>query len=712
MLSAIAGLLTAGITPVLAQAISSKQAFDYRAHLLEIGVFVVVFATLIAIIIILLQMNARRKATEHRLIMLLKSENVSRRQLLAICNNAPSGIILVDAQGRYQLVSKTFANWCMCAPSSLIGLTATDVLPSDEATKYGARGRDVMNSGNAIASEDERCFADGITRHMISHTVPIITDDGAVEGLVAVITDISPRVKMEEELRHEKERAETYLQIAEAIILELDRDGNVVRINPRGCELLGYSEEELIGHNWFQTVIPDEINDLVLTVFNQIVNGDKEPVKHYENDIVAKSGKRLRVFWHNTLVRAGDGRITGTLSSGQDITARVNAEERLRHAQKMEAVGQLTGGVAHDFNNILNIMIGNAEFLHDHLKEDETAQRNITAIVRAVDRASSLTSRLLAYSRQQTLSPKASSVTRLVGGIDDMLRRTLGEAVDMRVTIAPDLWPVLIDPHQFENALVNLALNARDAMAQGGRLVIEAANISLDETYSKQFDEVQPGEYVQICVSDTGTGMTLETQKQAIEPFYTTKDIGKGSGLGLSMVYGFTKQSGGHLTIYSELGHGTTICLYIPRSPERAGVGHIDNTHEEIPSHPRGRGRILVVEDDENVRAIPVRILRDSGYEIVEAGNGKEALAALRDLPPFDLLFTDVVLPDGMNGMDIATEARRIQADIKVLYTTGYSESILFNHAATQDEFKIVNKPYRRTELLDKIRDALQSNPA
>ncbi len=366
----------------------------------------------------------------------------------------------------------------------------------------------------------------------------------------------------------------------------------------------------------------------------------------------------------------------------------------------MEAVGQLTAGVAHDFNNLLAAIVGNTEIIEDKIGNDEEGKFHVDAVLQASDRAASLTDRLLAFSRQQALSPVATDVSELIGGIEDLLRRTLGETIDLRINVPTDIRPVMIDPHQFENALINLAINARDAMTTGGALTIETANVALDESYTDQEHEVVPCDYVTVAVSDTGSGMTPEVLDRVFEPFFTTKEVGKGSGLGLSMVFGFAKQSGGHEPIYSEVGHGSTIKLCLPCSPNEAD--RRDGNNEEI-DRAHGSARILIVEDNENVRAVPVNILRNQGYQVVEANDGAEAIALLEDVQSFDLLFTDVVLPGGMNGVDIAERAKQIQPNIKVVYTTGYTETAAVHNGTLDATAVLISKPYRRAELLDKI---------
>ena len=422
-----------------------------------------------------------------------------------------------------------------------------------------------------------------------------------------------------------------------------------------------------------------------------------------------------RIITHNGRVRHlreisehmkdDTGKVVRSFGILQDITEHKELEDQLRQSQKMEAVGQLTGGVAHDFNNLLAVILGNCELLEDRIGDDEEGRRQLEEIKRSVGRASSLTHRLLAFSRQQALSPVATNLNDMVAGLEELLHRTLGETIDLRVETTTDLWLATLDRHQFENVMVNLAINARDAMPAGGELTIETANTILDATDASQYEDVTPGDYVMVAVSDAGTGMPPEVLDKVFEPFFTTKGVGEGSGLGLSMVYGFVKQSGGHVKIYSEEGHGTTVKLYMPRSGDTAVE---EDANEEVPEIERGAERILVVEDNESVLEISANIFRDWGYEVVEARNGDEAVDRLRDDQPFDLLFTDVVLPGARSGVDIAQEAKRLQPHIKVLYTTGYTDNAAMQKVKL-DRGVVINKPYRRAELLEQVRNMLDS---
>jgi signal transduction histidine kinase len=388
------------------------------------------------------------------------------------------------------------------------------------------------------------------------------------------------------------------------------------------------------------------------------------------------------------------------------VAERMRTEEQLRQAQKMEAVGQLTGGVAHDFNNLLQIVTGNLEILGRNLPEDSGRLRRSTDnAMRGAQRAAALTQRLLAFSRRQPLEPKPIDVNTLVSGMSDLLHRTLGEPVAIETVLAAGLWGVEADPNQLENAILNLAVNARHAMPAGGKLTIETANTRLDESYAQQNVEAVPGQYVAICVTDTGTGMSKEVLAQVFEPFFTTKGVGEGSGLGLSQVYGFVKQSGGHVKIYSEPGEGTTVKIYLPR---RLGVVEAQ-VPDVITSVPEGRTEdlILVVEDDNDVRAYTVEVLRELGYGVLEASDGSTALRIIEGRRDISLLFTDVVLPGGLNGRELADAAARIAPGMQILFTTGYARNAIVHEGRLDPGVEMIGKPFTFGDLAAKVRDVL-----
>jgi nitrogen-specific signal transduction histidine kinase/CheY-like chemotaxis protein len=392
------------------------------------------------------------------------------------------------------------------------------------------------------------------------------------------------------------------------------------------------------------------------------------------------------------------------------MTDRIQLEQQLRQAQKMEAIGQLTGGIAHDFNNILAVIIGMTECLAASLKDNRQLAAMVQEIDQAAERGALMVKRMLAFARKQALEARVVDVNEAVARAAAMLGRTLGEDIALKTLLADGLWPSHVDPSQLEEALLNLAVNARDAMPKGGHLLIETENMHLDEDYAAQNAGVAPGDYVAVTVTDTGTGMPPEIIERVFEPFFTTKEVGKGTGLGLSMVYGFVKQSRGHAMIYSEVGHGTSIKLYFPK----AGPAALPQTQQpaaaSVKPDPR-RGTILVVEDEPSVRQVAVNALEALGYHVRQAPDGKAALTILDGDGHIDLLFTDLIMPNGVSGEDLAKAARELRPGIKVLLTSGYSEEfVALRRDYGGQECQLLTKPYRREKLARAIHDALNTH--
>ena len=532
-----------------------------------------------------------------------------------------------------------------------------------------------------------------------------LREGGKAKYFISVFRDLTKT--KEKELAYQASE-EKYRHLVEGvgkshIIYSYGVDGTFEYASPSVRSVLGYEPEEFLLY-FLDYLTDNSINDEFIQKRKRSLAGEGQQTHLIE--VLHKDGSMRILEVTETPRFDPHGQVMAVEGIAQDITERKALEEQLNRAHRMEAVGQLTGGIAHDFNNLLSIMIGRTEMLGDLIGDDENAKSDIDALMRAIGRASSLTDRLLAFSRKQSLSPRPTAINSLVAGLDDMLQRSLGETIELRTHLGLVDSGALIDPHQFENALVNLALNARDAMPDGGALSIETAAVTLDDAYAEQYAEVLPGDYVKVAVSDTGTGMEPEVLEKVFEPFFTTKEVGKGSGLGLSMVYGFVKQSNGHITVNSEIGKGTTVELYMPRS----SVVALDKINGGRPELASGSERILLVEDDEDVRKVSATLLRAQGYEIVEAGNGEAAIRHLKDGQTFDLLFTDVVLPGGMNGVKIADLAKQIQPGIRVLYTSGYAENTLFENQKMEQKDILLNKPYRRADLLEKIRSMLDGN--
>jgi len=393
----------------------------------------------------------------------------------------------------------------------------------------------------------------------------------------------------------------------------------------------------------------------------------------------------------------------------QDITERKTTEEQLRQSQKMETIGHLTGGVAHDFNNLLMVVMGNLDLLLDRLQHDPDTAGIVNAAISAAERGASLTRQLLAYARRQPLAPSELDVNTAIQGISRLLRRTLGEQIEIETILGGGLWHALADGTQVENAVINLAINARDAMPTGGKLTLETANASFDDNYAGINDEVAPGQYVMIAVTDTGTGMPADVVARAFEPFFTTKPVGRGTGLGLSMVYGFAKQSGGHAKIYSEPGHGTTVKLYLPRANGAALA-------QSAPSEPLAQSSnneiILVVEDDELVRATVERMLKELGYKILLAPTAEDALPILESDARIDLLFTDVVLPGKMGGKALAERAQALRPGLLVIYSSGYTQNSIIHQGRLDADVELLSKPYKKADLARRLRAVLNKHKA
>ncbi|WP_206950999.1 hybrid sensor histidine kinase/response regulator [Trinickia acidisoli] len=501
--------------------------------------------------------------------------------------------------------------------------------------------------------------------------------------------------------------------VVDYAIFMLDADGYVTSWNAGAQRIKGYRADEIIGQHFSRFYTPeDQRNGVPRSVLSSAARTGKFEGEGWR---VRKDGSR---FWANVLVDAivgPEGDVIGFAKVTRDLTEKRNVEAQLRQSQKMEAIGQLTGGIAHDFNNLLQVVIGSLEGLQRRVGNFEQApqsadmQRFVDNALRGAERAANLTRRLLAFSRRQTLDAKPTDVGRLVGGMSDLLRRTLGEAISIEAVNAAGLWRVLIDANQLESALLNLAVNARDAMPGGGKLIIETANCSLDESYVSRFDGLEAGQYVMLAVSDTGMGMTKDVLERSMEPFFTTKEIGHGTGLGLSQVYGFVKQSGGHVRIYSEVDEGTTVKLFLPRLTGDA-VEDEQADHRPVPASRVGE-TILVVEDDESVRTSTTDMLRELGYRVVTAADGASALRLVGERPEIRLLFTDVGLPGGMNGRQLADAVRASRPELPVLFTTGYARNAIVHHGRLDPGINLLSKPFTYAELANKLSRMLADAP-
>jgi PAS domain S-box-containing protein len=504
-------------------------------------------------------------------------------------------------------------------------------------------------------------------------------------------------------------KLQALLESAVTAIITIDDRGLIESINPATERLFGYAAEELLGHN-IKMLMPEPykvehdgyIANYLSTGVKKIIGIGREVRGRRKDGTTFPLHLSVSEF-------LADGRryFTGMI---HDLSDRKHVEEALREserrlaqAQKMEAVGQLTGGIAHDFNNLLLVITGNHELLELHLDGEEPR----ALLKEAQDAAllgSKLTDQLLTFARRRHMDAQVIQLNDHVIGIFDMLRRTLGEHVVLSTSLARNLWAIRADPGQFQSAIVNLGVNARDAMPQGGKLVIETRNVVFDADHDDFHSELTPGEYVQLSISDTGSGMPPEVRDRVFEPFFTTKEKGRGTGLGLAMVYGFVKQSGGHVTIYSEVGLGTTFNLYFPRAD---GVAREASAQLQGTADPAARETILVVEDDERVRRLTITRLQLIGYQVLEASDGPKALEILSRSDEVDLVFTDLIMPGGMSGRDVAARARQLKPDIKVLLTSGYAEELVHGDDLERERLKVLRKPYHQADLVAVLREVL-----
>jgi signal transduction histidine kinase/DNA-binding response OmpR family regulator len=530
-------------------------------------------------------------------------------------------------------------------------------------------------------------------------------------GWVATFDDITDQRRAEDAERHNADiLTATITSMADAVLVT-GENGLVIVANPAAKSLFG-DRPDVGSEDWARTYrgyLPDGVTAFPSSETPIARAARGESVDNLE--IVIRSldaSKSTHLIANGRPLRDKSGALKGAVIVYRDVTEAKNTERQLRQAQKMDAIGQLTGGIAHDFNNILTVITGTIEILAAAVDDRPQYAAIAKMIDQAADRGAELTRHLLAFARKQPLRPRETDVNALIVETAKLLRPTLGEIVEIESKLEADAWPALVDPNQLTSALLNLAVNARDAMTNGGRLTLESGNIFLDESYAKSQGEVRPGHYVMIAVSDNGSGIPAAIRDKVFEPFFTTKGTGKGTGLGLSMVYGFVKQSDGHIKIYSEEGYGTTVKIYLPRAIARA-----ERAPDAQPTAPAGgRETILVVEDDTLVRKYVTAQLQGLGYGTLEAANAAEALGIADSGADFDLLFTDVIMPGSMNGRQLAREMAGRRANLKVLFTSGYTENALLDHGRLPQGVLLLAKPYRKSELAHMLREALETIPS
>jgi PAS domain S-box-containing protein len=506
-------------------------------------------------------------------------------------------------------------------------------------------------------------------------------------------------------MSREESRLRALVETAVDGVILIDASGSVLMFNPACERLFGYEAGEIVGKNVKVLMPPSFRDEHDGYLYNYRTSGVRKIIG-IGREVVGQRRDGSTFPMDLSVGESKEGDDVFFVGIIHDLTQRKRTEEQLVQAQKMETVGQLSGGIAHDFNNLLTVILGNTEALSERLRARPDLKALCDGVFAAGQRGAELTKHLLAFGRRQVLQPVAIDCNEMLSDLQRLLQRTLREDIEISLQLTPIVIPALADPAHLESAIINLALNAQDAMPGGGKLTFSTALASLDDRYRDQNPEVPPGDYVLISVTDQGVGMPAEVQERAFEPFFTTKDIGKGSGLGLSMVYGFIKQSGGHVAIYSEPSLGTSVRLYLPAADIGSGPRPVSTELGERDA-PRGGETILVVEDDPFVRGYAVATLESLGYKTRLAANGPEALTRLNGDEAIDLLFTDIVMPGGLNGWDLAQQAFALRPGIKVLFTSGYALDTLIANGRALKGLTILLKPYHKADLAWRVRQAL-----
>jgi PAS domain S-box-containing protein len=638
----------------------------------------------------------------------------SEEKFRTLAQAMPNQVWVARHDGELEWFNDQVYVYSGAARGSLDGQGWGIIIHLDDFRAAREQWRHAVTTGSTYECEFRIRRRDGVYRWHIARALPIRDNAGHILRWIGTNTDIEDQKSAARALERLNQALEQ--QVAESIadrdrmwrlstdvMLVADFKSTIVAVNPAWTQLLGWEQQESLGRSFLDFVHPD---DHVSTLAE--VAGLSQGVRTFKfvNRYRRQDGGYVTLSWTGV----PDERFIHAV--GRDITADREAAEALRRtelalqqAQKMETIGKLTGGVAHDFNNLLQVISGNLQLLATDVAGNERAERRLANALAGVSRGAKLASQLLAFGRRQALEPKTVRIGRLISGMEDMLRRSLGEAVEIETIVSGGLWNTFVDPTQVENAILNLAINARDAMDGTGKLTLEVGNAFLDDNYARDHADVTTGQYVMLAVTDTGCGMTPEVVSQAYEPFFSTKPEGKGTGLGLSMVYGFVKQSGGHVKIYSEPGQGTTVKLYLPRTREQEDVSVVVDAGSVVG----GAETILVAEDDEQVRATVVEMLSDLGYRVLKANDASSALAIIESGIPIDLLFTDVVMPGPLRSPDLARKARERLPRLAVLFTSGYTENSIVHGGRLDPGVELLGKPYTREALARKIRHVLSN---
>jgi PAS domain S-box-containing protein len=640
-----------------------------------------------------------------------------------LLHNMPAPLHCMDGAGRITAVNKQWSKALGYSLAEVESRMFTELLSPE------SRGRFVqhilppyMQSGICRDEVLTAMRKDGSPAQILLSMNAYRGDKGRIDRSVCMLAEpVSVRVEQPVTVVDDRRYRSAFEEAAHGMAL-VSPTGEIAFANSAFWATLRRGPEQG-GTVAFDDLLHKDDRMVFLRGVGELIQGSRPAYRH-DLRFHCPDGKTVSCSTSVALVRSDAGDIEQLTIQIVDNTEKVQAARNLQQAQKMEAIGQLTGGLAHDFNNLLTVVIGNLELLEGRLATDERGTRRLAEAIDAARKGSDLTRQMLAFARKQVLEPTEVKINDLITGISPLIARTIGETVELKAIAMEGEPKAMIDASQLESAVLNLAINARDAMPKGGLLTIETQPAYLDAAYAERHPEVTPGHYVMVAVSDTGSGMSPELLEKVFQPFFTTKAQGKGSGLGLAMVYGFIKQSGGHINVYSEVGHGTAIKMFLPRKfapgetiPAVAGTDRaaaqpaVEAVAEPAPepvAETKTATKILVVEDQEAVRAVACGFLVDFGYEVIEAEDGLQALARLQENPDVDLMFSDVVMPGGMNGFDLAQAARSIRPGLKIVHTSGYPKGAMVHQEEPRfREGFIIMKPYRRDDLQKIIKDAL-----
>jgi len=634
-------------------------------------------------------------------------EEELRRQgaeLADIFDHIHMRIFYKDDNNRILRANKAAAHALGMSVDEIEGRLTSELFP-EMADKYYRDDVEVIESGQPkLGIVEEFAPAEGERGWIRTDKVPYTDSESGKRYLVAAATDITAEKEAEEALRLSEQRYRTLYNSAPVMMHSVGPDGRLVSVSDYWLEKLEYEREEVIGKISTDFLSPESRKRVISSLGDGFVHRDCRDVEY---QYLTKSGKPVDVLISSISEPGEEGKSVRSMAVSVDITDRKKVEYQFIQAQKMESVGQLTSGMAHDFNNLLGVVLGNLQLIERTFEPDDKALKRVKSAQAAVERGAELTRRLLAFSRRQPLEKETIEPNPLVDDLSDMLKRTLGENIRLESHLANSIPRVRTDPSQLESAILNLAVNARDAMPDGGALIIESKLVELDADYCEQVQDLSPGRYVELAVSDTGKGIPKGLIKQVVEPFFTTKETGKGSGLGLSMVFGFMKQTGGHLSIYSEPEVGTTVRLYLPvdESDIHSTVGSETSL---AAKNQGGNETVLVVEDQAEVLEIASALLSGLGYRVITASNGPAGLEILKDRDDIDVLFTDMIMPGGMSGADLAMEAREIQPDMPVIFTTGYADAAMLRESKIAEASNLLTKPYLRRDLASMFRRVIE----